>query len=73
MIEKYKRICKYTNTQIFNTDLHMCLQYIQPAWNPQKGGHQRRPHPFVEAAGGRLHYIWARQAEYIANTYANMY
>ena len=31
MIEKYKRIGKYTNTQIFNTYLHRFLQYIQPA------------------------------------------
>ena len=37
------------------------------------GVRRRRPPPFVEVAGGHLLYIWARQAEYIAKTYANMY
>ena len=47
--------------------------------SPYKGIHKggpaaegRRP-PFVEAAEGRLLYIWAREAEDIAKTYANMY
>ena len=54
----------------------MFLLYLQPP-SPNKGIHKGRgsfgpPPPFVEAAEGRLLYIWAREAEDIAKTYASM-